>query len=79
MVRWNKSMMSMVTGQLILGADKRNPLFTVYGWEEDDGEELLEGLVVKAELGSARIDRIYPANPPAKARFIRVWCFLSQK
>ena len=22
-------------------ADKRNPLFTIYGWEEDDGEELL--------------------------------------
>ncbi len=34
-------MMSIVTGQLILGADRRNPLFTVYGWEEDDGEELL--------------------------------------
>src|SRR5947207_2883109 len=41
MVRWHKSMMSIATGQLILGADKRNPLFTVYGWEEDDGEELL--------------------------------------
>ena len=34
-------LMSIVTGQLILGADRRNPLFTVYGWEEDDGEELL--------------------------------------
>ena len=34
-------MISIVTGQLILGADKRNPLFTVYGWEEDDGEEQL--------------------------------------
>src|SRR5438132_2974613 len=34
-------MVSIVTGQLILGADKRNPLFTVYGWEEDDGEEQL--------------------------------------
>ena len=37
----HKPMMSIVTGQLILGTDKRNPLFTVYGWEEDDGEELL--------------------------------------
>src|SRR5437870_11175325 len=28
-------------GQLILGTDKRNALFTVYEWEEDDGEEQL--------------------------------------
>lgn len=31
----------IVTGQLILGTDKRNALFTVYGWEDDDGEEQL--------------------------------------
>ncbi len=31
----------IATGQLILGTDKRNALFTVYEWEEDDGEEQL--------------------------------------
>ena len=31
----------IATGQLILGTDKRNPLFTVYEWEEEDGEERL--------------------------------------
>ena len=34
-------MNSIVTGQLILGTDKRNPLFTVYAWEEDEDEEQL--------------------------------------
>jgi hypothetical protein len=33
-------MTSILTGQLILGTDKRNPLFTVYGQEEDDEEQL---------------------------------------
>ena len=33
-------MTSNLTGQLILGTDKRNPLFTVYGDEEDDQERL---------------------------------------
>ena len=33
-------MTSTYTGQLILGTDKRNPLFTVYSHEEDDQEEL---------------------------------------
>ena len=28
------------TGQLILGTDKRNPLFTVYAHEEEDEEQL---------------------------------------
>ena len=31
----------IATGQLILGTDKRNALFTVYEWEQDDGEEQL--------------------------------------
>ena len=31
----------IATGQLILGTDKRNALFTVYEWEEDEGEEQL--------------------------------------
>jgi hypothetical protein len=31
---------STYTGQLILGTDKRNPLFTVYHQEEDDQEQL---------------------------------------
>jgi hypothetical protein len=31
---------STYTGQLILGTDKRNPLFTVYCQEEDDREQL---------------------------------------
>lgn len=31
---------STYTGQLILGTDKRNPLFTVYSQEENDHEEL---------------------------------------
>jgi hypothetical protein len=31
---------STYTGQLILGTDKRNPLFTVYYQEEDDQEQL---------------------------------------
>jgi hypothetical protein len=31
----------IATSQLILGTDKRNVLFTVYEWEEDDGEEQL--------------------------------------
>ena len=29
----------IATGQLILGTDKRNALFTVCEWEEDNGEE----------------------------------------
>lgn len=33
-------MSSTYTGQLILGTDKRNPLFTVYVQEEDDQEQL---------------------------------------
>ena len=33
-------MTSTYTGQLILGTDKRNPLFTVYHQEEDDQEQL---------------------------------------
>lgn len=33
-------MTSTYTGQLILGTDKRNPLFTVYYQEEDDQEQL---------------------------------------
>src|SRR6478672_2545910 len=33
-------MTSTLTGQLILGTDKRNPLFTVYGEEEGDQERL---------------------------------------
>jgi len=33
-------MTSILTGQLILGTDKRNPLFTVYAEEEDDQERL---------------------------------------
>jgi transposase len=33
-------MTSILTGQLILGTDKRNPLFTVYVEEEDDQERL---------------------------------------
>ena len=31
---------STYTGQLILGTDKRNPLFTVYYQEEEDQEQL---------------------------------------
>ena len=31
----------IATGQLILGTDKRNALFTVYEREQDDGEEQL--------------------------------------
>lgn len=38
-VQWLGFMIA--TGQLILGTDKRNALFTVYEWEEDDGEEQL--------------------------------------
>lgn len=33
-------MTSIYTGQLILGTDKRNPLFTVYYQEEEDQEQL---------------------------------------
>ena len=33
-------MSSTYTGQLILGTDKRNPLFTVYYQEEEDQEQL---------------------------------------
>ena len=33
-------MTSTYTGQLILGTDKRNPLFTVYSQEQEDGEQL---------------------------------------
>jgi hypothetical protein len=33
-------MTSILTGQLILGTDKRNPLFAVYVEEEDDQERL---------------------------------------
>jgi len=32
----------IATGQVILGTDKRNALFTVYEWEKDDGEEQLQ-------------------------------------
>jgi transposase len=40
-VRKSRSKMtSILTGQLILGTDKRNPLFTVYAEEEDDQERL---------------------------------------
>ncbi len=33
-------MTATFTGQLILGADKRNPLFTVHAHEEGQGEQL---------------------------------------
>src|SRR5512143_931131 len=33
-------MTSTFTGQLILGTDKRNPLFTVYAQEEGEAEQL---------------------------------------
>ena len=33
-------MTATYTGQLILGTDKRNPLFTVYAQEEEEGEQL---------------------------------------
>ena len=33
-------MTATFTGQLILGTDKRNPLFTVYAHEEGQGEQL---------------------------------------
>ena len=38
-VQWLRFMIA--TGQLILGTDKRNALFMVYEWEQDDGEEQL--------------------------------------
>ena len=72
-VRWLRSMISIVTGQLILGTDKRNPLFTVYAWEEDEDEEQLHvyyGLelleVVPADRNAASfkmlVGRLYNAR-----------------
>ena len=66
-------MIWIVTGQLILGTDKRNPLFTVYGWEEDEDEEQLHvyyGLelleVVSADRNAASfkmlVGRLYNAG-----------------
>ena len=63
----------IATGQLILGTDKRNALFTVYEWEEDDGEEQLHvyyGLelleVVPADRNAASfkmlVGRLYNAG-----------------
>ena len=66
-------MIWIVTGQLILGTDKRNPLFTVYAWEEGEDEEQLHvyyGLelleVVPADRNAASfkmlVGRLYNAG-----------------
>jgi hypothetical protein len=73
-------MILIVTGQLILGTDKRNPLFTVYAREEDEDEEQLHvyyGLelleVVPAERNAASfkmlVGRLY--NAGLSRRFCR--------
>jgi transposase len=51
-------MTSILTGQLILGTDKRNPLFTVYVEEEDDQERLdvYDGLELLEVVSADRND-----------------------
>ena len=72
-IQWARFMIWIVTGQLILGTDKRNPLFTVYAWEEGEDEEQLHvyyGLelleVVPADRNAASfkmlVGRLYNAG-----------------
>ena len=63
-------MTPLLTGQLILGADKRNPLFTVYAEEEPErwhvyyGLELLEVVSADREDPSFKllVGRLYNAG-----------------
>jgi hypothetical protein len=55
-------MRSILTGQLILGTDKRNPLFTVYVEEEEGDEERLHvyyGLELLEVVSADRNDPSY--------------------
>ena len=74
-------MSSTYTGQLILGTDKRNPLFTVYSQEEDDQEqlhvyyglELLEIVSTEPNAPSFKmlVGRLYNAENPASVHRTR--------